>query len=734
MMMKADTKVTSSQHWTRNAAQVSVIAMVLAWPGLAYAQQNNYEDSEIVVTAQKRDESVRDVPQSITALTGEALARSGVQSLEDLAAQTPGVSTFSLGGAGQNQITIRGVTTGVDVSPTVATYIDDVPFGSGTPYGGAAQLGIELGSFDVQRVEVLRGPQGTLYGASAFGGLLKYVLQPVDLSGSSVKLQTEGSVTEKGGFNSGFRGAVNLASTAGDYGVRVTLLRNHDAGYVDNAATGRERVNRNTSTVVRVSGLAELTERLRVRGTFLLQNLDRDGTGEVYYDRQTREPLYGDLTTFQPNESPLRQNYKLYAVGADYDADFAQISATYSHQDISNVYYYDSSELYPLLFSGLVDTTTVKTDQSVARDTGELRFTSPAGKPFEWVAGLYYTKERSRRVQSLIGFSDGVAEPVNLGTFDINNDYEEVAAYLNGTYHVSSQFDVTLGARYSHTSQDFFQVGSGLIGQSNPGASMKGDVVTYLATMRYHLDDKTMFYARAASGYRPGGPNLVALDENGDPIGDPTFRPDKLWNYEIGVRSRPLDGVTFDLSGFYIDWSDIQLIGVRNGLGVAVNAGSAVSKGVEASLVVTPLPKWTVSGQVTYTDAHLTDAAPDLGARDGERLTSVPDWSFSVATDYNFDLGSAWARLGATWRYAGPRTSSFDGNAQYPQYNLPAYHVVDLRAGVALGEWDLSLYVRNLFDKRAQLSANTIFASAGGPARLAIMRPRTVGLVATTTF
>jgi outer membrane receptor protein involved in Fe transport len=208
---------------------------------------------EIVVTAQKRAERASDVPQSITAISGESLRSSNAQSLADLSARVPGMTVTGSGGVGANQIILRGITSGSDISPSVAVYIDDVPYGGVTVQSRVTNTAFEMGSFDLDRLEVLRGPQGTLYGAAAFGGLVKYVLTAPSLENFQVKAQLDGSNTDGGGFNSGVRAAVNVPLIKDVLAVRVSVVRNHDAGFIDNAFNGATNVNASTVTAARVS-------------------------------------------------------------------------------------------------------------------------------------------------------------------------------------------------------------------------------------------------------------------------------------------------------------------------------------------------------------------------------------------------------------------------------------------------------------------------------------------------
>jgi outer membrane receptor protein involved in Fe transport len=336
----------------------------------------------------------------------------------------------------------------------------------------------------------------------------------------------------------------------------------------------------------------------------------------------------------------------------------------------------------------------------------------------------------------LFGFNGGQAVDFDIGRFTLPVSLKETAAYADATYYFTPTLDATLGIRVSRNRQTFEQLGTGLLGSSNPGGASSDTVSTYLATVRYHLADGGILYARAASGYRPGGPNLVAFAPGTDEIiGDPTYEADTLWNYEIGAKLKPARWLTLDGSVFYIDWQNIQLFRTENGLSVVGNGDDATSKGAEISFAARALPGWTVEGSMAYTDATLKDAAPDLGGRAGERLPHVPRWSSVITTSYNFALSEETeGHVSAQWRFVGRREATFDASGSGPQYALPSYHSFDLRAGVEHAGWNVDLYLRNAFDRRGQAAADLGSTGFGYPAAVTVIQPRTLGLVVTRDF
>ncbi|HKQ16277.1 MAG TPA: TonB-dependent receptor, partial [Steroidobacteraceae bacterium] len=244
-----------------------------------------------------------------------------------------------------------------------------------------------------------------------------------------------------------------------------------------------------------------------------------------------------------------------------------------------------------------------------------------------------------------------------------------------------------------------------------------------------------MSYLRYATGYRPGGPNVVLNDLSGQPLASPTFAADELRSYEAGIKTNTADGrFGVDAAVYFIKWDDLQINAVRNGLGVVDNAAAAESKGAELTLTLVPTPQLALVAALAYIDAELSEDAPDLGGLEGDRLPDTPKFTGSLSADYNFELGGREAFLGTTVRHVTDRVSSYDASPGVPQYELPEYTTVDFRTGVQLGAARLQLYVKNAFDERGQLSATTGFSALGGPAWVSLVQPRTIGLNFITQF
>lgn len=711
-------------------------------PTLVLAQQVSSDlpqaGGDIVVTAQKRAERVLDVPQSITAMSAAQLGKLQATQLRDYANTVPALS-FTTSGVGQSQISLRGVTTGVDVGPTVGIYVDDVPFGSSCAFASAASLGLDAGLFDLNRIEVLRGPQGTLYGASAMGGVLRYITPRPDLSVYGGQTRVGISSTDGGGTNYDGAAALNLPVVDGKAALRASGFYTHDGGFIDDPARDEDDIGRSRVYGGRVDLLVRPSSDFSVRLTAFAQNIHRDGTATADYTL-SGDPATGDLEQSRALAEPFEQRFRLVSGTLAYDFGGAEMTSISSYQTVRTRYRQDVSSVYvPLLGSLGMDFGAVAVDheRSVDKFTQELRLASSGSGMIEWLIGGFYTHEDGGNHQQIASYDpDGAQSPINLLTASTPSTYEEVAGFGNVTVHLTPAFDVTGGLRYAHNNQSFEQIGSGLLVSSMPRANASDDIVTWLANARYRLSRNAVAYARFATGYRPGGPNFVANDPvTGEALAPASFGADTLNSYELGFKGETADN-TFgiDAALYHIDWNDIQAATAAAGIGVLVNAGRAKIDGGELTLRASPTPNVLFGAAFAYQNARFAGDEPLLGAQKGDPLPNVPRYSVTLNGDWTGATLSLRPTLGATLRFASSRVASFDDNASLPQYHLPSYASVDLRAGVSFGPIDARLFVRNLLDTRGQLSAQTALSLYGGPAQVALLQPRTIGLSLDSLF
>jgi len=703
--------------------------------GTAFAAPTELE--EIVVTAQKYEQKLSETPLSVTAVSSKELDALGATQFRDFANMVPGL-TFTTTGVGATQINLRGITSGTNVSPTVGIYVDDVPYGSSTPFAGSSALALDAGLFDLTRVEVLRGPQGTLYGASTMGGLLKYVPTPPDLSKFGGTARAGLSTTEGGGVSYDVASAVNLPLGSDKAAVRLSGFYSHDGGYIDDVGLGKKDVNQSNVYGGRADFLFKPTDQLSIRLNAYLQKITRDGTSTVGYDLATEKPIDGNLDQRTVLAQPFNEQFDLFGATVVYDFGPATLTSVSSYQTLTNGSVLDASPLYvPILNAALphppfpiFGATDVRYGIGTDKFTQEMRLAAN-GATVDWLFGGFFTHEHSHQSQLVESFApDGTPLAVNVATAELPSTYQEIAGFGTVTWHATGKLDVAGGVRYSHNSQTFEQIGSGLLIGAAPASSSSENVTTYLANLRYRATENVMTYLRYATGYRPGGPNFVGSDPvTGLPLGNPAFLADKLKSYEGGIKASTSDRrLSADAALYLINWDNMQVDSARNGVGVVANASNARSTGAELTLTALPVPEFTLAATFAFINAKLTADAPDLGGVDGDRLPDTPRFAGAISGDYAFSVGGHASTIGAMVRHVGDRVHSFDGSAGDPQYHLPSYTTADIRGSVAFGASTLRLYVRNLFDERGQLSADTTLTQLGGPAEVSIMQPRTFGL------
>jgi outer membrane receptor protein involved in Fe transport len=733
--------MTQLSQTIRRCLALATVTSASLYAGATLAAPTELE--EVVVTAQKVSQKLSETPLSVTAVSAKDLDAMGAVQFADFANSVPGL-TFTSQGVGATQISLRGISAGTDVSPTVGIYVDEVPYGSSTSFAGSSGLALDAALFDIDRIEILRGPQGTLYGASTMGGLLKYVTTAPDVHQFDGTARAGVSTTAHGGINYDVASAVNLPFASDTAALRLGGYYSHEGGYVDSPGTGQKDVDQSNVYGGRADLLFKPNDQLSVRLNAFVQKVTRDGENTVGYDLATEKPLAGNLDQPTILKQPFDEQFELFSGTVVYNFGPATLTSISSYQELTNSSFLDASPLYvPILNAELPHPTFptfgaigvaygIKTDKF----TQEVRLAG-TGPVVDWLFGGFYTHETSNQTQLVDSYAPDFSPiNINVGTVALPSSYEEVAGFGTVTWHVTSKLDLAGGLRYSHNSQTFEQDGSGLLLGSNPAAKSSGGVTTYLGNLRYRVADNVMTYARFATGYRPGGPNFIGSDPvTGQPIGNAAFQADKLQSYEVGIKASSNDHrFSADGAVFFINWDNMQIDSARNGVGVVANASTARSTGAELTLSALPVPELSLVGAFAYTHARLTADAPDLGGKDGDQLPNSPEFAGTISADYNFSTASHPASVGTAVRYVGNRTHSFDLNAGDPQYHLPSYTTLDLHGSVAFGTTNLRLYVHNLTDERGQLSVGTVLTQVGGPAMVSIMQPRTFGISVDTKF
>ena len=693
---------------------------------------------EVIVTAQKRNERLQDVPVPVTAIDAQTLTERNELRLKDYYMSVPGLSLNSNNLADSN-LSIRGITTGGLTNPTVGITVDDVPYGSTTALGSRTAAP-DLDPSDLARIEVLRGPQGTLYGASSLGGLMKFVT--VDPSTDGVSGRVEGDLSSVNSGNAvgfGLRGAINVP--LGDsFAIRASGYTRRDPGYIDDPALHAEGVNKVDVNGGRLSALWRLSADWSLKLSALFQ--DANASGAPYVALQ---PQLGDLQQSQlaGTGSYSHQVRSYAATWAGHFASFDLIAISgYSTDKYRGVN--DLTGFYGPLAQAVFNVGGVSQFQNAEtkKFTQEIRLSGSIEKKVDWLAGVFYTHEDTPTRDLYYG-----VDPASLSVAGLLFDdpypttYAEFAAFGDVTVHVTNLFDVQFGGRASENRQRYEESYTGPIDTFfgvmspafNPPEHTKDTSFTYLLTPRFRISSDLIAYGRLASGYRPGGPNPTCILF---PV-PCQYSPDRTRNYELGVKGNtPGRRLSFDASVYYIDWKDIQLQVAQPSTGFTyfTNSSGAKSEGIELSLQATPQPGLTLSGWVALSDAALTTGLPATSPVVGESDDRLP---FSSHVSGNVALEKEWtlangvrSYVGGSVTYVGDRKDVFEPSG-LSRFDLPAYVKTDLRGGVRYEAWLINVYANNLTDKRGTISTGQIGFSTWVANYI---QPRTAGLTVSKTF
>lgn len=699
--------------------------------GQPSAVQAQGDQNAIIVTAQKRTQRVLDVPQSVSVISGESLQNQHAQRLSDYLTRIPSANIVE-SQPGNSRIVLRGVNAG-GVGATVATYIDETPFGSATGLANGAILAPDIDPFDLERVEVLRGPQGTLYGANSLGGLVKYVTVAPDphMIGAAAEAGVEDVSHGQTGYWLRGAGNIPLSNTAA---FRVSGFYRDDPGYIDDPNHGRD-INDGKHYGGRASFMIRPSSRLRIRASALAENIRSDNTSTIDLDPVTLRPSLGTLEHARVLNEPNDVNYRLYNGTIDYNFGGVQLVSATSYGTLDQKQVEDASAMYGALLSSIFGTplgTGVGQTMTQRRFTQEVRLASTGKQALEWTLGGFYTHEKNRLGQNLFGVDGVTGAPIasfdGLITVSLPSRYSEYAGFANATWHLAPKFDLTAGGRWSHNKQSDVQNTDGPLagGATSYGGHSSDSVFTYSVAPTFKPNDNTRIYARVAKGYRPGGPNAVSPLA---PAGVPRqFGPDTTTNYEVGVKTQTADHLlSLELTGFIIDWKDIQLLAQVEGFGVNANGGSARSKGIELTAGLNPGRGLSLYANGSYVDAHLTSDAPAVvGGVTGDPLPYNPKWQWTVGAEYDRPLN---ARLnghaGISWHYTGTRFSDFD--ATNGQRRLRAFDQLDAHAGVDVGRFRIDAFAHNITDSRGIVNLG-FFGAVNGDISAAVIQPRTIGV------
>ncbi|MFC3784500.1 iron complex outermembrane receptor protein [Sphingopyxis italica] len=669
-------------------AGLSCLALASTPAAAQDAPTGSYDGNEIIVTATKRDASLQDVPFSINAQTEQAIERANASTIEDLSRNVAGLTVQNLG-PGQSQVSVRGVSAGQiardqpGVKEQVGVYLDEsvISLSLFTP---------DLDLFDLNRVETLRGPQGTLFGSGSVGGTLRYITNQPTTDRVEGKVEGNVNLVDGDDFGGHLKGAINLPLSQ-NLAMRAVGYYTRYAGFIDALREGggvSEDVNSGERYGGRVSLRWEPAENLSITPRFVYQKVTTDG-----FNRQEVYNLYANqfTTTRQQVTFEERQQYllldeafedevKLFDLTMNYTGDVIGVTSVTSYTDRDILVSRDASALtgsvsadlgFPdagiLLPSNLVDTTGVK------QFTQEVRVNSADDGPFQWLIGGYYANVKRDYTQRLptpgydavtdATLGDGTSAAVANGfgpnspyNADIPYDLSQIAIFGEVSYDFTERLTATVGGRYYAFDETRRFVSGGLFTNGdNDRDKTSSTGFSPRLLLSYDVAEGITLNAQASKGFRLGGVNdplNLPLCDGGVPNGPdaetfggrPRYDDETLWNYEGGVKAQ-FGGITFNAAGFYTKINNLQ---------VTADAGSCSSRivfnadahtmGLEFELSASPFTGLDLGLSGSYVEAEFdsTLTRPNgtviEGIRDGNRLPSVPKFQMAANATYSFPI------------------------------------------------------------------------------------------------
>ncbi len=701
---------------------------------------------EIVVTAQKREERLQDVPVSISAFNTRQLERMGVEEFADYARMVPGLA-FTNGGPGVQEFYIRGISS-VAGNPTTQFYIDETPQSASN--AGATQIrGADPRVFDMERLEVLRGPQGTLYGSSSMGGTIRVVTNRPRADRFESKVESTVSTTAGGSESLSLNGMLNLPLVEDRLALRMVGMLRNEGGYIDRdprLATGSPQLpdplggeftagkrdqDDEEMRGARITAKYDATERLDITATVYWQDVDLRNQHTIDANRGGRLERGGLL------DEPRRDEFTQSSLVIDYDFGFANFVSATSYLDRFVAERTDFSNLAARL-GATVPAANERTNPFDVL-TQEVRLTSAGDGWFKYTFGAFYLEQDGGENQTVHapGFTAQTGIPTFSDVlFDENTRSSEKQQAVFGQVGARflESFEAVLGARWFEAEVAYTSWKDGPLngGHTVVSGIAKDSGITPKAGLNYHIDDDKMVFASAAKGFRIGRPNLFVppgpcgaeLAAMGFTTIPTSVDADSLWQYELGAKTEWLDDrVTVNAGLYYIDWQDIpQQIPLNCGFSVALNVGEASSRGAELELRAKLTDSFEVGIAGSYTDAQLERNAPDLGGEKGDRLQNVPEYMFAANAQYSFPVfGDKEGYVRADYSYSGDSYQDF--NFASDNFHRPSYQLANLRLGVASELWEAAIFVDNVFNEVAVWNIVRLDTFEHS-----INRPRTVGL------
>ncbi len=719
------------------------------------------ELNEIIVTATRRRQTLQETPMSITAYSGSALAAAGVTSLSQVGYQTPGVSERN-SGPGQVEFEMRGIASSGGQSPTVGFYLDNVPLTPPTD----AQLGkvvVDPTLYDLKRVEVLRGPQGTLYGAGSMGGTIKLVTNRPETRDFASSLNLKMSGTQGGGFNYGVNAMLNVPLIKHKAAIRIVGTDTYTDGWIDrivlapfpletNAGMTRgnvtsapvlhdyRNVNAERLKGIRMSVLVHATHDLTLQPSIFYQKIGQGGLN--YADSPPGVDFEAHYQPYNVRE-PYSDSFILYSLAAKYHFAAFDLNSTTAEYIRHTSMREDSTEQTQNFFETVIGIPNLPYSQvgpfaTTAQDASrqfseEVRLTSNTSGPLQWIVGGFYQDFDS--TDNVFTNTPGPIAQEVLGVpslYDIGvvTNYKQLAGFGEISYRFLHHLRAAAGARYySYRTRELLAESGGL-----PNGSLTPTIFQLPAsnsgytpefTFSYLPSQNLTLYTRIAKGFRPGGGN--SPPPYACPKTPLQYGPDSLWSYSAGEKARMFGGrLAANSAAYYERWSGIQQeVAETCGNTYTANAGTAQVYGAELEITGRLPADFTLTNRAGYTHARIVRSVPGGTFSVGQRIQDVPTWTDSTSLVWRKPLSVRYDLVArADNVFVGSMT-----DVSYAINDVPSHDIVNLRVGLDWAHAELALFVDNAANTRAILgNTNALSFNVATFNRVATNRPRTIGL------
>ena len=752
---------------------------------------NNSGLEEITVTAEKYKSTIQNTAISMSALTGDQLVATGITRIQEIAQEIPGLSTRSAG-PGLTEYEARGLASNGGAAPTVGFYLDDIPL-SPPAVSQSGKVVIDPNLYDVERVEVLRGPQGTLYGSGSMGGTIRVITNQPKIGVFEGSVQGTGSFTEGGSGNGSGNLMLNLP--LGDvFAARVVVSDLYRSGWIDNITvqpfpvtlgappkTQGDVLGTPVTNVIknanderlwsaRLSVLYKPNEDFSVLATAFTQNMRLGGYDLLDGSPTSQDParVYDAHYEAFPLREGVSDNISIFGLTVNANVGFADLTTATGYFSRTGVQTQDASEsIYYSNQGGTPFVPVPYSERDPSRQLSqEVRLTSHDVGGLHWVAGAFYSDLHS--VWNEIGESPLNATPeIPDGAYFISwNKYKvsQTALFADGSYKFTDQFKLSAGVRwYTYKSeQDEYSWGYDGPNATPPPAAQvtRASDRGFNPRVNFSYTPTPDFtgYVTVSKGFRPGGANQILPPPTSPPFcqnGALQFGPDAAWNYEVGEKAKLFGNwLTINSDIYYIKWTGIQqVITLQCGYQYYNNAGDGRSFGPELEINAKLSNEWTASLSAAYTDAKITHPnasytafltgnsfLPDGVTRpcaDAANCTApimnVPKDTASLSVNYA-------TMVMGDYQFTARVADSFVGTsydvAYYFGYRLPSYSIASARAGLARGNWSADLFVDNFTNKVALMTANNTSFQFNIPqvVRYSTNQPRTFGVTANYKF